>query len=121
VGSSNVKEGVENQISDFLKQHGRTILGLFLLALVVHDIFGTHGFIAMRRTQHDIQRVRKDIDRLNSENIQLSDQVKALKSDPHAIERIAREELQRAKPGEVIIRVPQLPPPSDTSAPTAKP
>ncbi len=114
MGSGNVNESVENQISDFLKQHGRTVLGLFVLALVVHDIFGTHGFIAMRRTQLEIRKVRKDIDRLNSENIQLSDQVKALKTDPHAIERIAREELQRAKPGEVIIRVPTLPPPTDT-------
>jgi cell division protein FtsB len=116
VGSRNVTESVETQISDFLKQHGRTILGLFVLALVVHDIFGTHGFIAMRHTQLEIQKVRKDIDRLSTENVQLSDQVKALKTDPHAIERIAREELQRAKPGEVIIRFPQLPPPTDTPA-----
>jgi cell division protein FtsB len=116
VGSGNVNESVENQISDFLKQHGRTVLALFVLALVVHDIFGTHGFIAMRRTQLEIRKVRKDIDRLNSENIQLSDQVKALKTDPHAIERIAREELQRAKPGEVIIRVPTLPSPTDAPA-----
>jgi cell division protein FtsB len=116
VTATNVTESIENQIADFLKQHGRTVLGLFVLALVVHDIFGTHGFIAMRRTQLEIRRVRKDIDRLSSENVQLSDQVKALKSDPHAIERIAREELQRAKPGEVIIRVPQLPPPADAPA-----
>ena len=105
------------KISDFLKQHGRTILGLFVLALVVHDIFGTHGFLAMHKTQAEIQKVRKDIDRLNSENVQLSDEVKALKSDPHAIEKIAREELQRAKQGEVIIRVPNLPPATDSSAP----
>jgi cell division protein FtsB len=117
VGSRDVNETVENQISEFLKQHGRTVLGLFVLALVVHDIFGTHGFIAMRRTQIEIQKVRKDIDRLNSENVQLSDQVKALKTDPHAIERIAREELQRAKQGEVIIRYPTLPPATDPSAP----
>jgi cell division protein FtsL len=118
--TGSVTDSVEIQVSDFLKQHGRTVLGLFVLALVVHDIFGTHGFIAMRRTQLEIQRVRKDIDRLNSENVQLSDEVKALKTDPHAIEKIAREELQRAKQGEVIIRVPQLPPPTDTP-PATKP
>ena len=112
-----MNETVENQISEFLKQHGRTVLGLFVLALVVHDIFGTHGFIAMRRTQIEIKKVRKDIDRLNSENVQLSDEVKALKSDPHAIEKIAREELQRAKQGEVIIRVPNLPPATDSASP----
>jgi cell division protein FtsB len=117
VGSRDVNETVESQISEFLKQHGRTILGLFVLALVVHDIFGTHGFLAMHKTQAEIQKVRKDIDRLNSENVQLSDEVKALKSDPHAIEKIAREELQRAKQGEVIIRVPNLPPATDSSAP----
>jgi cell division protein FtsB len=115
VGSREVNDSVENLISEFLKQHGRTILGLFVLALVVHDIFGTHGFLAMHKTQVEIRQVRKDIDRLNSENVQLSDEVKALKSDPHAIEKIAREELQRAKQGEVIIRVPQLPQPTDAA------
>ena len=111
-------EEPESGFNEFLKLHGRTILGLFVLALVVHDVFGAHGFIAMRRTQNEIERVRKDIDRLNSENIQLGQKVRALKTDPHAIEKIAREELQRAKPGEVIIRIPQLPPAQD---PPAKP
>ena len=88
------------------------ILGLVVLTLVVHDVFGAHGFMAMRRTQTEIEKVRKDIDRLNSENIELGQQVKALKSDPHLIEKIAREELQHAKPGEVIIRIPQSQQPS---------
>jgi cell division protein FtsB len=118
MGARKVNESAQNEISEFLKQHGRTILGLFVLALVVHDVFGTHGFIAMRRTQNEIERVRKDIDRLNSENVELGGKVKALKTDPHMIEQIAREELQRAKPGEVIIRIPQLPQPQD---PPAKP
>lgn len=91
----------------FLERHGRTVLGLFVLALFVHDIFGPHGFIAMRRTQNEIQKVQKDLDRLNKENVELGDQVRALKTDPRLIEKIAREDLQRAKPGEIIIRIPQ--------------
>ena len=90
----------------FLERHGRTVLGVFVLALVVHDIFGPHGFIAMRRTQNEIEKVRKDLDRLNKENLELGDQVHALKTDPRLIEKIAREDLQRAKPGEIIIRIP---------------
>jgi cell division protein FtsB len=92
---------------EFLERHGRTLLGLFVLALVVHDIFGAHGFIAMRRTQSEIERVRKDLDRLGKENNELGEQVNALKTDPLLIEKIAREDLQRAKPGEIIIRIPQ--------------
>jgi len=97
----------------FLERHGRTMLGLFVLALVVHDIFGAHGFIAMRRTQMEIDKVRKDLDRLDKENLELGDQVRALKTDPRVIEKIAREDLQRAKPGEIIIRIP----PSQQPAP----
>jgi cell division protein FtsB len=97
----------------FLERYGRTLLGLLVLALVVHDVFGQHGFIAMRRTQSEIDRVRKDLDRLNKENMELGDQVRALKTDPRLIEKIAREDLQRAKPGEIIIRIP----PSQQPAP----
>lgn len=93
----------------FVREHFRVLLGLLLLALLVHDIFGAHGFMAMHRTENDLDRVNKDIHRLNLENQQLGEQVKALKSDPRLIEKIAREDLQRARPGEVIIRIPQLP------------
>jgi cell division protein FtsB len=91
----------------FWQQYGRGLLGLFLLALLVHDVFGAHGFLAMRRTRTEIERVQKDIDRLNKENIQLAEEVKALKSDPRTIEKIAREDLGLAKDGEVIIKIPQ--------------
>lgn len=91
----------------FWQQYGRGLLGLFLLALLVHDVFGAHGFLAMRRTRAEIERVQKDIDRINKENIQLAEEVKALKSDPRTIEKIAREDLGLAKDGEVIIKIPQ--------------
>jgi cell division protein FtsL len=119
VGAEPVRTDFAETISEFLKEHSRAILGLFVLILVVHDVFGAHGFISMRRTQTEIDRVKKDIDRLNSENRELGQQVKALKSDPHLIEKIAREELQHAKPGEVIIRIPQSQQPAAESA--AKP
>jgi len=108
---------LKSGLPGFLERHGRAALGLFVLALVVHDVFGAHGFIAMRRTQSEIERVKKDLDRLNKENAELGDQVKALKTDPRVIEKIAREDLQRAKPGEIIIRIP----PSQPAAQDAKP
>jgi cell division protein FtsB len=95
-------------LAGFLEQHGRSMLALFVLALVVHDVFGPHGFIAMRRKQSEIEHVKKDIDRLNKENTELGEQVKALKTDPKLIEKIAREDLQRARPGEIIIRIPPV-------------
>lgn len=82
-------------------------MGLLLLALVVHDVFGTHGYLAMRRTRQEIQKVKTDLDELNKENLELEQEVKELKSDPQKIEEIARDELGLARPGEVIIKIPQ--------------
>ncbi len=87
--------------------YGRIILALCIAALVVHDVFGTHGYLAMRRTKQEIERVQKDIARLNKENAELAEEVQALRTDPNKIEAIARDGLGLAKPGEVIIRIPQ--------------
>ncbi len=107
---------LNKKIRSLLQQHTRGLLALFVVVLFVHNIFGAHGFLAMRRTQEEIERVKKDIDRLNSENAQLEDEVKALKTDPHTIEKIARDDLGLARPGEVIIKIPQALRPASNSA-----
>lgn len=95
------------KIRSLLRQYGRILLGLLVLVLVVHDIFGTHGYLAMRRTQREIRKVQAGLDQLNKENFQLQQEVRELKTDPHKIEKIARDELGLARPGEVIIKIPQ--------------
>ena len=98
---------VQEKIARLLKQHGSTLLGLLVLVLVVHDIFGAHGYLAMRRTQNEIKKVQAGLDQLNKENAELQQEVKELRTDPHKIEKIARDELGLARPGEVIIKIPQ--------------
>ena len=95
------------KIQSVLNHYGRALIGLLVLVLVVHDIFGTHGYLAMRRTQQEIKKVTADLDQLNKENAQLEQEVKELKTDPHKIEKIARDELGLARPGEVIIKIPR--------------
>jgi len=56
----------------YLRKNARQILGLALFALLVHDIFGAHGFIAMRKTQREIEQIREQIGKLNHENQSLS-------------------------------------------------
>jgi cell division protein FtsB len=89
------------------QQYGRGILGLLILVLVVHDVFGTHGFQAMRRTQAEISNVNANLSRLNAENMRLADYVHDLKTDPGTIERLARVGGLLGKPGEKIIKIPQ--------------
>jgi cell division protein FtsB len=102
-----------SEAAAYLRRNARQVLGLALFALLVHDIFGAHGFIAMRRTQKEIEQIRGQILKLNDENKSLSDQVTSLKTDPKAIERIAREEMGLARPGEIIYKLPDSAKPGD--------
>ena len=97
----------EERMGALLQQYGRPMLGLLVAVMIVHDVFGTHGFLAMRRTQSEIKKVQADLDRLSKENAALEQEVKDLKTDPKLIEKIARDDLGLARPGEVIIRIPQ--------------
>ena len=77
-----------------------------LLLLLVQDVFGTHGVLAMRRSKKEAADIQKEINRLESENCNMEQGVENLKSDPQTIERIARDEMGLAKPGEFIFKLP---------------
>jgi cell division protein FtsL len=111
VGIGKVKKklknvSVEEKIRSLMRQYGRGLLGLLMLVMIVHDVFGTHGFLAMRRTQNEIRKVKANLEALSKENAALEQEVKDLNSDPRLIEKIARDDLGLARPGEIIIRIP---------------
>jgi len=85
---------VREQSPSFFRRNLRTILGLAILALTIHDIFGPHGFLAMRRTQLEIKQFSAEMQKLDKENQALSDEVTSLKTDPRMIEKIAREDIK---------------------------
>jgi cell division protein FtsB len=105
--STKVRASTSDHFAALWRQYGRGILGLLIMVLIVHDIFGTHGFLAMRHTQAEINTVKANLARLNVENGQLSEKVHDLKTDPRTIEKLAREGSLLAKPGEFIIKIPQ--------------
>ena len=109
-----------NEIGAYLRKNTRQILGLALFALLVHDVFGPHGFIAMRRTQKEIEQIREQIGKVNEENKSLTEQVNSLKTDPKSVERIAREEMGLARPGELIFKLPDNAKPGDPQKPNAQ-
>jgi cell division protein FtsB len=107
------------QLREFVRRNANWFLAAALAVLLLQDVFGTHGVLAMRRAQKEAATVKKEIDLINEENRQLQDRVKALKTDPQAIERIAREEMGLARPGEYIFKT--APKPADASTPPPQP
>jgi cell division protein FtsL len=94
---------------EFLRKRAGLLLALTLLAVFLHDVFGARGLLAMRRSQKEVEKIQQEIQQINQENRRLAERVKALKSDPQLIERIAREQMGLARPGERIYRLPAPP------------
>jgi cell division protein FtsB len=99
------KQSFSEQFRAFLHVNATLLLAAGVALLLISDVFGTHGVLAMRRSQRQAADIEKKIEQLNAENAQLETKVKALKTDPEAIEKIAREEMGLAKQGEYIFKV----------------
>jgi cell division protein FtsB len=82
--------------------------GLFLFAALIaaHVLFGTNGWMAYEQKKAEYRAVTEDLQKIQKENAQLEAQIKALKTDPRAIEREAREQLHYAKPGDSVYVIP---------------
>ena len=98
-----------------------TLVGLALLALVVHTLFGEHGYLALRRQRQTLEQLQQQIQRLEEENQRLAEEIESLKADPRAVERVAREQLKMARPGERVITIPENPPAPADADKTKKP
>jgi len=107
------------QMRDFLHRNATWFLIAGFVLLLLQDVFGAHGLVAMRRSQKEADAVQKEIQELSDENQKLQNRVQSLKTDPATIERIAREEMGLARPGEYIFKL--QPKPGEPSTPLAEP
>ena len=97
--------GLAEQMQQFLRRNLNWFLVAGFVLLLLQDIFGTHGVLAMRRTQLQAREVQKEINRLNEENHKLQNRVDHLKTDPATLEGIARDEMHLKRPGELVFPI----------------
>jgi cell division protein FtsB len=99
----------------FFRHNARYFIALVFFLLLLQDVFGTHGLLAMHRSKKKIEQVQAENQKLNQENQELSQHIEKLKTDPSAIEKIARDRMGLARPGELIFRMPDLKPNGQTA------
>ncbi len=98
----------------WLQRIRRILLTLFLAGLVLAAgykvVYGPNGTIVYKAKRAEYQRLQHEIDAENERHQELQERVKALQSDPRAIEREAREQLGYVRPGERVLvqRQPRL-------------
>ena len=94
----NVDLGIWNQLT-------KLVLVLLLLA----GLLGIAGWYLPlirqnQRMRQEVQRLDKLTQKENEAGKQLNASIHALRTDPKAVERLAREQLGYAKPGETVVR-----------------
>ena len=87
-------------------------IGVALIAVQLgfHVYSGPNGWIAYQQKKQEHQKLQQQVEQLQQGNEELERHVKALKSDPHAIEKEAREQLRYVRPGEIIYVMPDAKP-----------
>jgi cell division protein FtsB len=78
-------------------------LAVVFVTGVLTAIFGERGWIDVRAQRADLAALERDFDAQQRRVASLRAEVDRLKRDPRAIERIAREKLGYAKPGEIVV------------------
>jgi cell division protein FtsB len=89
---------------------GTTAAVLLTLGLVLHAMFGANGMVVYQQKRAERQTLQSEVQRLQKENDQYVERIRALKTDHRAIEREAREQLHYTRPGEYVYVAPDPPP-----------
>jgi cell division protein FtsB len=85
-------------------------IGLLTVAAGYKVVYGSNGTIVYRAKRAEYEHLRQEIAAETQRQQELQERVKALQSDPKAIEKEAREQLGYVRPGErVLVQRPPRP------------
>ena len=104
-------EPVVHRAFSLRRKIGTVLAAALAVWLFFHVALGANGALAYGNKRAEYKNLEKDVSTLQEQNEQLRKHIEALKSDPAAIEREAREQLHYAKPGEMVYVAPAPPPP----------
>jgi len=86
---------------------GFFVCGFLTLGILLLAVFKDKGWLDVRARAKQLKGIELQIRDMEAENQRLIEEIQALRTDPAAIEKIAREQLKLVKPGEVVIILPE--------------
>lgn len=89
--ATELHESFGEQLRIFFRRNALWFLVVALAWLLVQDIFGTHGVLAMHRSEVELQKIQGEIKELDEANAGLKGDVKDLNSDGITIQGLARK------------------------------
>ena len=89
------------------RPHPGWIVAGVLSLLLGAAMFGENGVLQLWRLRSEVESLHRDVQVLEAENERLTRAITELRSDPSALERIARDQLGLVRPGERVLRFPR--------------
>ncbi len=89
-----------------LRRNAIFVMALLSLVMLMHEIFGRNGYVTLQHEKKQYSGLQQQIQTVSEENQRLEQKINALKNNPEAVEKQARDQLHLAKPGEIIYMLP---------------
>lgn len=86
------------------------LLSLLILLLALVTIVGERGALHLWRLRGEKHQLDEQNYRLQKTNEELRQKIARIRNDDHYLEKLAREELNLVRPGEVVYRFPKAEP-----------
>lgn len=80
---------------------------LFSALLFGFFLVSERGFLQVRRQRLELARLQAQVSTLDTDNQRLEENIQALRTDPKAVEKIAREDLNFTRPDEIVLALPK--------------
>jgi cell division protein FtsB len=96
----------KDSISKWTKAEKTLALGLVLIgAMGLAAVFSDKGFMNVSDFTEELDYLKKSNVVLAEDNAHIRKEIGALKSDPYAVEMLARDKLNLVKPGEMVYQI----------------
>ena len=77
----------------------------FFLLMMIVAVFHEDGILTIREFENELVQFKAGNETLKNENQKLRNEIDSLKSDPFAVEILAREKLNLVRPGETVYQI----------------
>ncbi len=77
----------------------------FFLLMMIVAVFHEDGILTIREFENELIQFKAGNETLKNENQKLRNEIDSLKSDPFAVEILAREKLNLVRPGETVYQI----------------
>ena len=78
---------------------------VLIVAVALAAVFSKKGFMNVYDFNEELSYLKQQNAALAKENVRIRKEIEALKSDPYAVEKLARDKLNLVKPGERVYQI----------------